>query len=111
MVIGGLATNKLETWRFADAEEYGDTEDKVLDSHAKNPPSVYGYGHGDLFADVLDSIETGSELLVSGERGRKALEIILAIYKAQKTGLPVELPCEYSTTEMAESYSLPGLGG
>ncbi|HOI23730.1 MAG: Gfo/Idh/MocA family oxidoreductase [Spirochaetia bacterium] len=111
VVIGGLATNKLETWRFADAEEYGDTEDKVLDSHAKNPPSVYGYGHGDLFADVLDSIETGSELLVSGERGRKALEIILAIYKAQKTGLPVELPCEYSTTEMAESYSLPGLGG
>ncbi|MDX9827935.1 MAG: Gfo/Idh/MocA family oxidoreductase, partial [Spirochaetia bacterium] len=109
VVIGGLATNKLETWRFADAEEYGDTEDKALDLSVKDPPSVYGYGHGDLFADVLDSIETGSELLVSGERGRKALEIILAIYKAQKTGLPVDLPCHYSTAEMAESYTLPGL--
>lgn len=108
VVIGGLATNRLETWRFADAAEVGDTEDAVLDPGSKDPPSVYGYGHGDLFADVLDSIETGSELLVSGEKGRKALEIILAIYKSQKTGQPVDLPCDFSTLEMAGA-PMPGL--
>lgn len=100
VVIGGLATNKIETWRFADAAEVGDTEDRVLSPSDKDPPSVYGYGHADLFSDVLDSIETGSELLVSGEKGKKALEIILAIYKSQKTGKPVDLPCEFSTIEM-----------
>ncbi|MDX9828604.1 MAG: Gfo/Idh/MocA family oxidoreductase [Spirochaetia bacterium] len=100
VVIGGIATNKIETWRFADAAQIGDTEDKVLNPNEKDPPSVYGYGHSQLFADVLDSIETGKELVVSGEKGKKALEIILAIYKSQKTGLPVDIPCDFSTEEM-----------
>ena len=101
VVIGGIATNKMETWRFSDAGKVGDTEDKVLNPAEKDPPSVYGYGHSQLFADVLDSIETGKALVVSGEKGKKALEIILAIYKSQKTRLPVDLPCDFSTAEMA----------
>jgi len=104
VVIGGIATNIIETWRFADAEQIGDTEEKVLNSNEEDPPSVYGYGHSQLFADVLDSIETGKELLVSGENGKKAVEIILAIYKSQKTGLPVELPCDFSTEEMRGTF-------
>ena len=104
IVIGGIATNKIETWRFADAEQIGDTEEKVLNSNEEDPPSVYGYGHSQLFADVLDSIEIGKELLVSGENGKKALEIILAIYKSQKTRLPVELPCDFSTEEMQGTF-------
>ena len=100
VVIGGVATNKIETWRFADAEQVGDTEEAVLNPNEKDPPSVYGYGHAQLYANVLDSIEKGKELLVSGERGKKALEIILAIYKSQKTGKPVDIPCDFSTEEM-----------
>jgi len=101
VVIGGIATNKIETWRFSDAAEVGDTEEKVLKPDEKDPPSVYGYGHSQLFADVLDSIETGKDLVVSGEKGKKALEIILAVYKSQKTGMPVDIPCDFSTTEMS----------
>ena len=37
---------------------------------------------------------------VAETSGKKALEIILAIYKSQKTGLPVGLPCDFSTEEM-----------
>ena len=99
-VIGGLAVNRIESWRFADSGKIGDTEDKVLNPGEKDPPTVYGFGHAALFADVLDAIESGREPLVSGERGKKALEIILAIYKSQKTGLPVDLPCDFSTEEM-----------
>jgi len=100
VVIGGLAVNKIETWRFADAAVAGDPEDKVVNPAEKDPPSVYGFGHSALYADVLSAIETGREPLVSGEKGRKALEIILAIYKSQKTGQAVDLPCEFSTVEM-----------
>lgn len=99
-VIGGLAVNKIETWRFADAPTVGDTEDRVLNPNEKDPPSVYGFGHAALFADVLDAIETGREPLVSGERGAKALGIILAIYQSQKTGRPVDIPCDFSTLAM-----------
>ena len=69
VVIGGLAVNKLETWRFSDAEETGDTEDQVLNPAEKDPPTVYGFGHSALYADILDSIEQGREPFVSGEKG------------------------------------------
>jgi predicted dehydrogenase len=100
VVIGGLAVNKMETWRFADAASVGDTEDKVLNPNEKDPPTVYGFGHTALFKDFIDSIESDREPLVSGESGKKALEVILAIYKSQKTGKPVDLPCDFSTLDM-----------
>lgn len=99
-VIGGLAVNKIETWRFADSEEVGDTEAVVLQPNEKDPPTVYGFGHAALFADFLDAIEEDREPVVSGKRGKKALEIILAIYKSMKTKLPVDLPLDFSTEEM-----------
>lgn len=102
VVIGGLAVNKMDTWRFADAEKLGDTEERVLNPNEKDPPTVYGFGHTALFNDFIDAIEQGREPLVSGEKGKKALEIILAIYKSQKTGQPVNLPCYFSTIEMKE---------
>jgi predicted dehydrogenase len=53
-----------------------------------------------LFKDFVEAIESDREPVISGENGRKALEIILAIYKSQKTGKPVDLPCDFSTLEM-----------
>ena len=104
VVIGGLAVNKIETWRFADSQTVGDTEEKVLDPTAKDPPTVYGFGHTALYADFLDALEQDREPLVNGEAGKKALELILAIYKSQKTGQPVTLPVEFSTSEMKGTF-------
>jgi predicted dehydrogenase len=104
VVIGGLAVNKIETWRFADAQAVGDTEEVVLNPNEKDPPSVYGFGHAALFKDFVQAIDANREPLVSGEKGRKVLEIILAIYKSQKTGLPVDLPCDFSTGQMTETF-------
>jgi len=100
VVIGGLAVNKLETWRFADAHSAGDMEDTVLNPNEKDPPTVYGFGHTALFKDFIEAIETDREPVISGESGKKAMEIILAIYKSQKTGKPVDLPCDFSTLDM-----------
>lgn len=99
-VVGGLAVNKIETWRFADAQNAGDPEEKVLNPNEKDPPTVYGFGHTALFRDFINAIETNREPLISGERGKKALEIILAVYKSQKTGRAVDLPCDFSASEM-----------
>jgi predicted dehydrogenase len=104
VVIGGLAGNKLETWRMADAGLVGDTEKRVCNPDEKDPPTVYGFGHAALFRDFVDAIEKGRAPLVSGEKGKKALEIILAIYKSQKTGRPVDLPCDFSTLDMKGQF-------
>jgi predicted dehydrogenase len=105
-VVGGLAVNKLETWRFADSDSVGDTEEKMLNPNEKDPPTVYGFGHTALFKDFVEAIEADREPLVSGKNGKKALEIILAIYKSQKTGKPVDLPCDFSTLEMKGCFDL-----
>jgi predicted dehydrogenase len=100
VVIGGLAVNKLETWRFADAAALGDTEDTALNPGEKDPPTVYGFGHEALFKDFVEALDQNRDPLITGEKGKKALEIILAIYKSQKTRQPVDLPCDFSTMEM-----------
>jgi predicted dehydrogenase len=104
VVIGGLAVNRPEIWRFADVDIEGDTEDKILSIHEKDPPTVYGFGHDALFKNFIEAIEKNKEPLISGRKGKKALEIILAIYKSQKTGKPVDLPCDFSTLEMKGEF-------
>lgn len=104
VVIGGLAVNKIETWRFADAEIIGDTEDTILDPDASDPPTVYGFGHKALFADFIDAIKEDRPPLIDGSEGKKALEVILAIYKSMKEGKPVDLPFDFSTIEMNKIF-------
>jgi len=100
VVVGGLAVNKIETWRFKDSDAVGDTEENVLNNNEKDPPTVYGFGHTALFKDFIEAIKTNREPFINGESGKKALEIILAIYKSQKKGKPVKLPLNYSTNKM-----------
>ena len=99
-VIGGLAVNKVETWRLADSETAGDTESIVLNPFEEDPPTVYGFGHNALFRDFIMAIEENREPYIPAEKGNKALEIVLAIYKSQKTGKPVDLPCNFSASQM-----------
>lgn len=98
--IGGLAVNKIETWRIEGSEE---SEDEVLAAQEADPDSVYGFGHTLLFKDVVDSIIDNREPLVSGEEAKKPLEIILAAYKSTATGMPIKFPLEeFSTMDMKE---------
>jgi predicted dehydrogenase len=106
VVIGGLAVNKIETWRFSDSDTLGDTEARVLNPEEKDPPTVYGFGHSALFRDVYEAVVNDREPLISGEKGKKALEIILAVYKSQKTGQAVDLPCDFSTLEMKGEFDI-----
>ena len=100
VVIGGLAVNKMETWRFKDSEIIGDTEEKVLNPNEKDPDTIYGYGHSGLFADFVDAVDKDREPFINGEEGKKALELILALYKSMKEGKPIEMPVKFSTNEM-----------
>jgi UDP-N-acetyl-2-amino-2-deoxyglucuronate dehydrogenase len=98
--IGGLAVNKIETWRFADGN---DNEESILKVQQDDPDSVYGYGHIPLFKDMIDSIRENREPLVSGTEGKKGMSLILAAYKSRLTGLPVKFPLnDFSTLDMID---------
>ena len=86
---GGVSVNKIEEWRFAD--QLDDPQDVITLFH-ENPPSVYGFGHTPLYRDVIDAIINDREPYVTAEDGRRALELILAIYKSAAERRPVRFP-------------------
>jgi UDP-N-acetyl-2-amino-2-deoxyglucuronate dehydrogenase len=86
--IGGTAVNKVEHWMFADYDD----DDKVVESAATNPPSVYGFGHEGYYRNVLSVLRGQAQPETDGRAGRKSLELILGIYESAKTGRDVPLP-------------------
>lgn len=99
--LGGKSTNNIDVWEFADQAD-GDTRNKGLEEATSN---VYGNGHTSLFADMIDAIQTDREPYVDAQAGRNALELVLAIYKSQKTGRPVKFPLDdFASTDMAGEF-------
>ena len=92
---GGSSVNKIEEWRFAD---YLDDTEEIKAKFGENPPNVYGFGHTPLYADVIDAINNHRDSYVTAEDGKRALELVLAIYKSAAEGQPVKLPLESCST-------------
>ncbi|MHB8125741.1 MAG: Gfo/Idh/MocA family protein [Desulfitobacteriaceae bacterium] len=89
VIVGGIAVNRIETWEFPNCEE---EMIAIFANQESDPPSVYGFGHREIIADMIDAIRNNRTPAISGEEGRKAMEIILAIYKCQETKEPVVFP-------------------
>lgn len=89
VMVGGIAVNRIETWEFPDSEE---EKKQIFASQENDPPNVYGFGHREVMKDMIDAIREDRAPAIPGEEGRKALEIILAIYKCQETKEPVIFP-------------------
>ena len=55
------------------------------------PPVPYEMHAGQL-ENVLTALETGGDVAITGEDGRRTIELITSIYKAGSTRQPVTLP-------------------
>ena len=99
--LGGKSTNNIEVWNFA-----GETEEDYKNKSLKEATSnVYGNGHTSLFADVVCAIREDREPYVDAHAGRRALELVLAVYKSQKTGEVVEFPLkEFGSADMKGEF-------
>ena len=91
----GTSDNTIEVWSFADGL---DNSDEVKATFSESPPNIYGFGHTPLYADVIDAIENHRAPLVDGEAGKRALELVLAIYKSAAEHRPVKLPLQKCST-------------
>lgn len=99
--VGGKSTNTIDVWDFKD-ETAEDQKNKGLEEETSN---VYGNGHTSLFADVIEAIKEDRSPYVDGVAGRNALEMVLAIYKSQKEGMPVRLPLtDFASTDMRGEF-------
>ena len=97
--LGGKSTNNIDIWEFAN-KNINDTKNQKLEETTNNV-----YGNTSLFADMEDAIKNNRKPYVDAIAGRNALELVLAIYKSQKTGQPVKLPLtDFSSTDMAGEF-------
>lgn len=98
--LAGKSVNLIEEWNFANKKE---EDAEIKNTASEMPVNIYGFGHKRIYADFIQSIKTKGKhkLLVDGEAGKKALELILAMYKSKKTGKPVNLPLDdFSSMDM-----------
>lgn len=99
--LGGKSTNNIDVWEFAD-ETVEDKQNKGLEEATSN---VYGNGHTSLFADVIDAIQNDRKPYVDAYAGRRALEMVLAIYQSQKTGEVVKFPVvDFASMDMQGEF-------
>ena len=92
---GGKSVNLIEEWQFSDKL---DNPEEIKEKYHENPPTVYGFGHNPLYADVIDSIVNDRQPYVTAIDGRNALELVLAIYKSAAEGKNVKLPLKKCNT-------------
>lgn len=92
---GGTSVNVIEEWNFSDML---DNPEEIKRQFHENPPNVYGYGHTPLYADVIQAIQEDRAPYVDGEAGRRALELVLAIYKSSAEGSTVQFPFDRCAT-------------
>ncbi|KUK92147.1 MAG: Oxidoreductase domain protein [Thermotogales bacterium 46_20] len=85
VVIGGVAVNRIQTWKFEGEEEH-----PLM--HLPDPETVYGNGHNTQIRDFVLALFQDRNPSTSGEEGRKSLEAILTMHKASKTKTRVDLP-------------------
>lgn len=89
--------DSIRTWQFAkpvrsDAallEQFGSGSQST--GGAGNPAAISHAGHREQLKDFVAAIRKGTAPVVTGDEGRKSVEIILAIYAAAKNGKSVSL--------------------
>ena len=73
-VIGGPTANWIKTWRFADL-----TEEESRATIARVEKDPYGVpGHRCIIEDMTEAVRTGRRPKITGEDGRRALELVVA---------------------------------
>jgi len=99
---GGKSVNIIEEWNFENNDE---NPEEVKKEHSEMPENIYGFGHNPLYTDVINAIKSGTKPLVDAEAGKRALEMVLAIYKSAAEGRPVKLPLtECSTMDFVGKF-------
>lgn len=97
--VGGLATNQIDTWNLrgcTDGEE-------ICREYRQVTKDVYGSGHTLVYRDILSAIAEDRAPAVDGAAGRRALELVLAIYASAQQRRPVQLPLAGGSAESFRS--------
>jgi len=88
--------NSITVWQFADERPEDEQVRKQFTTiqgggGVADPAAITHENHTRNFKAFLDALETGKDFWISGPEARKAVEVILAIYRSAKEGKPVKV--------------------
>lgn len=90
-----LEEGRITTWKLADTtpeEEAGMLGlEQSQGSGSADPLGISYELHRRQLADLIEAIREDRPPAIAGTEARKAVEIILAIYRSAQTGVPVQL--------------------
>ncbi|MFD0677427.1 MULTISPECIES: Gfo/Idh/MocA family protein [unclassified Paenibacillus] len=90
-----IEKDKLVYSSFRDEAEAVSSEDAGGETEgASKPEAISVKAHRLQIEDMADAVRNDRDPAITGEEGRKALEIILAIYRSAQEGKPIKLPLE-----------------
>ena len=86
--LGGvqLEGEQVARWPGRDTESQTENREQVAAGSGASPTGISAIGHTALVADMVAAITEGRAPLVPGEEGRRSLALVLAVYKAARTG-------------------------
>ncbi len=97
--LGGMNANTVDFWSFTDSKNADEGKTEIYES----APNVYGNGHTSLYLDFISAINENRKPYVDLYAGKNAVEVVLAIYKSQKTGETVRFPLQgFGSADMTE---------
>ena len=92
---GGKSLDTIEEWSFADGLDNKAEINHIIQEKTVNST---GIGNVPLYADVIDAIKNDRPVYIDARAGRRALELVLAIYKSAAEGKSVTLPLQECST-------------
>ncbi len=87
-----VVNNELEIARFTDGSEYFSDSVNIADTGSSHPTALGTYLHWLQLKDFTESILENREPQITAQDGRNALELVIGIYTAAKTGKTVTFP-------------------
>ena len=88
-LIGGIALNKVETWRFVEPRP---EDAEAPQKYSQEVPTGYGLSHGPLLQHVIDTLRAGGiEPPVTAAQGIATTELVHAMYRSVELGQWVKL--------------------
>jgi UDP-N-acetyl-2-amino-2-deoxyglucuronate dehydrogenase len=89
VLVGGIALNKIETWKFIESKP----EDDLISINASQEVETgYGLSHGPLLQNLINVLQKNStEVIVSPEDAINTARIVHALYKSDECRSWVEL--------------------
>lgn len=86
-----IENDQIAEWRLRSGEVSPVEREAVGFIGGSSSKDIWHHSHRRQIEDMIEAIRTNREPLVNGEEGRKALQIVLAVYESARSGETVKL--------------------